>query len=113
MKIIDPNDPLKRTVDIFAIYSLLSTIDQKMKTYLYGLPKGYGGLMAFTLDEVDVIENAFRSEMVVFTNRGTGVYHWALINENLLDDLLERDETAYNRFIEIIKSEGLVEPDFY
>ncbi|MCO6545913.1 MAG: hypothetical protein J6583_04640 [Gilliamella sp.] len=100
-------------VDIFAIYSLLSAIDQKMKTYLYGIPKGYSGLMAFTLDEVDIIENAFKSEMVVFTNRGTGVYHWALIQENLLDDLLERDEDAYNRFLEIIKSEGLVDPDFY
>ncbi|BDR54507.1 hypothetical protein KIMH_06180 [Bombiscardovia apis] len=100
-------------VDIFAIFSLLSPIDQRMKTYFYGVPKSYGGLIAFTLDEVDIIENVFRSEMVVFVNRGVGVYHWALIQEKLLDDLLERDEDAYNRFLEIIKEEGLVDPDFY
>ncbi|BDR54540.1 hypothetical protein KIMH_06510 [Bombiscardovia apis] len=35
--------------------------------------KKLGGLIAFTLDEVDIIENVFRSEMVVFVNRGVGV----------------------------------------
>jgi hypothetical protein len=31
----------------------------------------------------------------------------------LLDDLLELDEVAYKRFLEILKAEGLVDPDFY
>lgn len=100
-------------VDIFAIYSLQSIVDQKMKTYLYGIPRGYCGLRAFTLDEVEVVVDSFTSKMVIFANRGVGIYHWALIKEALLDDLLERDEDAYNRFLQIIRAEGLVDPDFY
>lgn len=95
-------------VDIFASYWLDN------KTLFLGMPKGYGGLCAFDLSEVIVIEKSLNTHVEFFQNNGiNGFYHWALIKEALLDDLLELDETAYNRFLDIIKSEGLVEPDFY
>lgn len=43
----------------------------------------------------------------------SGIYHRALIEENLLDDLREYDESAYKRFLEIFKAESQIDPDFY
>ena len=46
-------------------------------------------------------------------NNSTGILHSALIEENLLEDLLELDKIAYERFLEILKSQGEIEDNFY
>ena len=94
-------------IDIFSIY----WFDDE--TYFYGLPRGYGGLIAYKSNEISIIESDISFNSVYFENNAKSIHHWALIKEALLDHLIERDENAYNRFLEIIKSEGLVEPDFY
>ena len=91
-------------INVFAIY----WFDDR--TYFYGFPKSYKGLLAYKESEVTVIEPEFTGRLIYFEK---GIFHWALIKEQLLDDLLERDETAYNRFLKIIKEEELVDPDFY
>lgn len=90
-------------VDIFGIYWVND------KTLVLGFPKGYGGLRPYNLNNVTVIDPALSGSLMFFEN---GVYHAALINEYLLDNILERDETAYKRFLEILKAEGRIEPDF-
>lgn len=94
-------------VDIYAIYF----IDDEVN--FLGMPKNYGGLSAYSAKEVQVVEPEIRGECIYFKNNGYGIYHWALIKEKLLDDLLELDETAYKRFLEILKAEGHIEQDFY
>ncbi|OCG38118.1 hypothetical protein A9G29_11085 [Gilliamella sp. Fer2-1] len=94
-------------IDVFAIYWFND------KTLFLGLPKNYGGFIAYKATEVSVIEPHINFKTVYFENNSKGIFHWALIQESLLDDLVERDEDAYKRFLEIIKSENLVNPDFY
>ncbi|UNK28665.1 hypothetical protein MNO11_02580 [Serratia plymuthica] len=94
-------------VDIYAIYFIGDEVN------FLGMPKNYGGLSAYSANEVQVVEPEIRGECVYFKNNGYGIYHWALIKEKLLDDLLELDETAYNRFLEILKAEGRIAQDFY
>ncbi|WGL98588.1 hypothetical protein QE177_01380 [Arsenophonus sp. aPb] len=95
-------------VDIFAIYWFGD------ETYFYGMPKNYGGLQAYKADEVTVIDNKIDFKTVFFSNDDAkSVHHWALIEESLLDDLLELDETAYKRFLDILKSEGQLDDNFY
>lgn len=94
-------------INIFAIYWFGN------ETYFYGLPQGYGGLLAYKADKVSVIESEVDFKSVYFENNAKSVQHWALIKEKLLDDLLERDEAAYNRFLEILKAEGRIDPDFF
>ena len=107
MKIRDHRDPLGREVDVFSIY----WFDDE--TFFLGFLKGYGGLLAYRASQVSVIDPEVNFKSIYFENNARSIHHWALINENLLDDILERDETAYKRFLEILKAEGLVEPDFY
>lgn len=78
-----------------------------------GMPKGHHGLIAYNSQRVDVIDPDLSGNFTYFNNACAGIYHWALIKEKLLDDLLENDEAAYNRFLEILKAEGQIDPDFY
>lgn len=94
-------------IDVFSIYWFGE------ETYFYGFPKNYGGLIAYRANQVSVIESEIGFKTVYFENNAISIHHWALIKENLLDDILERDEDAYKRFLEIVKAEGLVDPDFY
>ncbi|HGF0150204.1 TPA: hypothetical protein ACGBUC_004309 [Klebsiella variicola] len=107
MKIRDHRDPLGRVVDVFSVYWFGD------ETYFLGFLKGYGGLLAYRSTQASVINQEISFEAIYFENNARGIHHWALIKEKLLDDLLELDETAYKRFLEIVKAEGLVDPDFY
>ena len=94
-------------IDVFSVY----WFDDE--TYFYGMPKGYGGLLAYRATKVSVIDPEVNFKSIYFENNARSIHHWALIKERLLDDILERDEDAYKRFLEIVKAEGLVDPDFY
>jgi len=91
-------------VDIYAIYWINN------KTLFLGCPRNYGGLRAYNLAEVTVVDPDLSGNFIFFED---GIYHSSLIKERLLDDLLELDETAYQRFLEILKAEGRIEADFY
>ncbi len=91
-------------VSVYSIYWINN------KTLFLGFPKNYGGLRAYDLANVSVIEPDLMGDFVFFED---GIYHSALIKERLLDDILERDETAYQRFLQILKDEGRIDPDFY
>lgn len=94
-------------VDVFAIYWLGN------ETLFLGFPKSYGGLLAYNSRNVEIADTTLHGEFEYFSTHINGIYHWALIKESLLDDILERDEEAYKRFLEIVKAEGLVDSDFY
>lgn len=80
------------------------------ETYFYGLPKGYKGLLAYKATDVEIVDPHLSGNFTFWNN---GIFYRHLLNENLLEELVEYDETAYKRFLEIIKEEGLVDPDFY
>ncbi|MFY2059090.1 hypothetical protein [Achromobacter xylosoxidans] len=95
-------------VDVFSIYWFGA------ETYFYGLQEGHGGLQAYRFEEVTVVDRDMNFKTVFFSNGGAhGVNHWALIQENLLDGLLELDKVAYEKFLTILKSEGVLSDDFY
>lgn len=104
MKIKDHRDPSGKIVDIYSVYWINN------KTIFLGFPKNYGGLQAYDQTNITIIEPEFVGNYIFYDN---GIYHWALIKEKLLDNLLELDETAYNRFLDILKSEGQIDSDFY
>lgn len=91
-------------IDVFAVYF----VDNE--PIFYGLPKNQGGLIAYKSSEVSVVENHMVGRYVLFKR---GIYHWALIEEELLDDLSEHDKDAYKRFLEIAKKENLLEENFF
>lgn len=94
-------------IEVFAMYCIAQ------ETYFLGHSKGYAGLLAYKAKDVEIIDPDLSGNFTYFGNNGYGIYYSALIKEELLDDLLEGDETAYKRFLEILKAEGRIDPDFY
>ena len=82
-------------------------------TLCYGLPRNEGALHAYDTSKVEIIDPEL-SGRYIFNNddNSKALFHHALVEENLLGKLLEYDEDAYKRFLEIIKAEGLVGADF-
>lgn len=97
-------DRTEKIIDVYAIYWVGG------ETYFYGFSKGYNGLLAYKASKVNIVDPEISGDFIFFDD---GIFYKPLIEENLLDDLLEYDEAAYNRFLEILKAEGRVEPDFY
>jgi len=102
-------------IDIYGIYWVLSVDGTYTETIFLGFPKGNGGLTPYRItgnlaEKVDIVDSSIPDGWVYYYS---GIYHRRLIEDNLLDDLLEYDETAYKRFLEILKSEGHVNGDFY
>ncbi|RYM47844.1 hypothetical protein [Serratia proteamaculans] len=108
-------DEWGNTVDIFGMYWVLSVDKTCTETMLLGMPKGNGGLGTYRItgklaEKVEFIDPVLPEGFIYYRS---GIYHRALIEENLLDDLREYDETAYKRFLEILKAEGSIDQDFY
>lgn len=102
-------------IDIFGIYWVVSVDGFCTETILLGLPKNSGGLVPYRItgrlvDNVDIIDPSIPGDFIYYHS---GIYHKALIEEDLLDDLREYDETAYKRFLEILKAEGCIDQNLY
>jgi hypothetical protein len=95
-----------KEINVFAIY----WVEFNSQTVVLGLPRNSGGLTAINMDSVTVVEPRLEGRFVYYDH---GIFHHSLIDENLLDDVLEYDEKAYVRFLSILKSEGLIDQDFY
>jgi hypothetical protein len=90
-------------IDVFAFYTI------EGEKYFYGLPPRYGALIAYRWEEVTVVDLTISWKSVFFSN---GIYHHSLIEDELLDDLIERDEGNYRNFVAILKAEGSIRQDF-
>ncbi|MFP1909051.1 hypothetical protein [Lonsdalea quercina] len=90
-------------LDVYAIYWI------RGKTYFYGLIKEYG-LSAFSADKVEIVDSTISGDFIFFED---GIFFKPLIAERILDDLVEGDPETYKRFLEILKAEGQIDPDFY
>ncbi|MBK4717168.1 MULTISPECIES: hypothetical protein [Tenebrionibacter/Tenebrionicola group] len=99
MKISDRHE----VIVIFAIYWMNN------KTYFYGMSKGYTGLLAYDASEVEIIDSTLSGEFIYLDN---GIFYKPLIVNKLLDDLVEGLPDAYHQFIEILKKNGHIDPDF-
>ncbi|AVC43172.1 hypothetical protein [Achromobacter ruhlandii] len=106
MKIRELNGEI---IDVFAIYWVND------KNLCLGFPRNYGGLAAYDLSKVELVDATLNFELIYCKDGGgiPAVLHWALVKERLLDDLLELDENAYRRFLGILKSEGQLDDEFY
>ncbi|MDI2113973.1 hypothetical protein [Commensalibacter nepenthis] len=103
MKIKDSRNNI---IDVVAIYWY------KERTVFLSIPKNYGGLMVFNSNNVEIIDPVMNFRTIYFDNDMHGIYHWALIEEDLLDEVIDHDPKSFNRFIKILKSEGVLSEDF-
>ncbi|MDI2112213.1 hypothetical protein [Commensalibacter nepenthis] len=104
MKIMDEEGFIS---NVFGIYL------SENNTLFWELSRGYRGLTAIDpkKDKVGIIDYNINFRAVYHRADIHGIFHWALIEENLLYDIIESEPGAFDRFLEIVKSEGLIDPE--
>ena len=67
-------------------------------------PKDYYGILVVGIKDVVVVDNNIDSDFVffMFESGEFGVFCKLLIQENILDDLLELEPSAYQRFVDYL-----------
>ena len=92
-------------VDVFGIYWNSSN----GRTYFFGLTPTHTGSFAYDLDEVTVIDPSVKFRTHFLSGSLNGVYHQALIENNLLDELIDCNLEVREQFLEIVRSEGVID----
>lgn len=84
-----------------AVYGIYWSSGQ---TFFCCFPKQSKGMNSYRESEVDVANFDVGPDFVfsVMSNGIRGVFHKALLPENLLDSLLEFDPEAYNKFVVLL-----------
>lgn len=104
MKILDKQGEI---VDIFGVYWNV----QSQETYFFGLTSEHTGSFAYCANEVEVIEPNINFKFIYadFNNGFKGLYHWALVQDKLLDELIDGDLLVRQRFLEIVRAENIID----
>ena len=84
----------KDSVQVFGVYWV-----GKERFYWVIPYEGYGGLMALSDREIDVVDPALSNELVLCKDGDGGdmILHWAAVD--LIDELVERDPLAMIEFL--------------
>lgn len=85
-------------VQVFGIYWI-----ENVRFYWVIPYDGYGGLMALSEKEINVIDSSLSSDLILCKDADGAdmVLHWAA--QDLIEDLVERDPLAMVEFLERIK----------
>ena len=113
-----------RTVilDVFGIYWGMNnegTKEAEVFTYFYALEgEGEGidwvSLGVYDSRDVEVIDPRLESEWVYHGGVSiNGIYYAPLIQEQLLDDVVDRDPEAIKRFLQFAIQDGLLDAELY
>ena len=93
-------------IDIFGIYW-----DERGDTLFWGLSDKYdSGIDVYSADEVEVIDPNINFRTVyLYNGRLPGVFHWALIEKNLLDEITDNNLELRKEFLDIVRSENVID----
>lgn len=92
-------------IDIFGIYWDSSN----GKTYFLGLTPTHTGRFSYSLDEVTIIDSTIKFRTNFLPGSLNAIYHWALIENNLLDELIDCNLEVREQFLKIVRSEALID----
>ena len=93
-------------IDIFGIYW-----DERGDTLFWGLSDKYdSGIDVYSADEVEVIDPNINFRTVyLYNGRLPGVFHWALIEKNLLDEITDNNLELRKEFLDVLRSENVID----
>ena len=97
-------------IDIFGIYW-----DERGHTIFWGLSDKYNGVAVFSENnvhsesEVEIIDPNINFRTVYLPGHLPGVFHWALIEKNLLDEINDDNSELRKEFLDILRSENVID----
>ena len=91
--------------EIFAVY----WDEERNQTLFLGMTDKYSGLHAYSADEAEIIDPNINFRTVYLPGHLPGVFHWALIEKNLLDEVIDGNIELRKEFLDILRSENVID----
>lgn len=78
--------------------------------FLYLDPKDDYALHVYSSEDVEIIDYAIGFNAIFFkgVHDMYGIYHWALIEKELLDGVIDGDKSKKEEFVAILREENLI-----
>lgn len=101
---------LRRDEYIYDVFGIYWGIDfNQLETYFWCLDPRDDALMVYSVNDIEIVDYSINyNTRFVLGDDMPGIYHWALIEKNLLDDIIDGIPEAKQIFLSILRSENLI-----
>lgn len=105
MKIIKRHRYGEETAEIFAVY----WDEERSQTLFLGMTDKYSGVYVYSENEVEIVNPNINFRTIYLSGHLPGVFHWALIEKNLLDEVIDGNSELTKNFLDILRSENVID----
>ena len=105
MKIIKRHRYGEETAEIFAVY----WDEERNQTLFLGMTDKYSGVYVYSENEVEIVNPNINFRTIYLSGHLPGVFHWALIEKNLLDEVIDGNSELTKNFLDILRSENVID----
>ena len=115
MRIIKRDKNEEEIAEIFGIYwdeersqTLFLGMTDKSNTFL-GMTDKYSGVSVYSESEVEIIDPNINFRTIYLSGYLPGIFHWALIEKDLLDEVIDGNLELRKKFLDILRSENVID----
>ena len=91
-------------IDVFGIYW-----NERGDTIFWGMSNKYSGIDVYSERKVEIIDSNINFRTVYMSGYLPGIFHWALIEKNLLDEITDGNRELRKEFLDIVRSENVID----
>ena len=104
MRILERHRYGDEIAEIFAIYW-----NKRGDTLFLGMTDKYSRVYVYSADRVEIIDPNINFRTVYLPGHLPGIFHWALIEKNLLDEVIDGNPELKKEFLDILRSENVID----
>ncbi len=69
----------------------------------------YSGVYVYSENEVEIVDSNINFRTVYLSVHLPGVFYWALIEKNLLEEVIDGNSELTKNFLDILRSENVID----
>lgn len=105
MRIIKRDKNEEEIAEIFGIY----WDEERNQTLFFGMADKYSGVYVYSESEVEIIDPNINFRTIYLSGHLPGIFHWALIEKDLLDEVIDGNLELRKKFLDILRSEKVID----
>ena len=105
MRIIKRDKNEEEIAEIFGIY----WDEERNQTLFLGMTDKYSGVYVYSESEVEIIDPNINFRTIYLSGHLPGIFHWALIEKDLLDEVIDGNLELRKKFLDILRSENVID----
>ena len=82
---------------------------KEIKHFFLGMTDKYSGLYVYSESEVEIIDPNINFRTIYLSGHLPGIFHWALIEKDLLDEVIDGNLELRKKFLDILCSENVID----